>query len=117
MSAAPQIHVSIIVPTRNHSDMLIRLVRGLSATAAEFEDTLELIIVDNNSDEPTLLEFLDNLTNNPISENFTATQVLRYPHKFNYSAINNYAVSKASGRYVCFLNNDIEIINLSLIHI
>lgn len=31
--------------------------------------------------------------------------------KFNYSAINNYGVTYASGEYLLFLNNDTEVIN------
>ena len=39
-------------------------------------------------------------------------RVLRFEiNEFNFSAINNYAVSMSDGKYVLFLNNDIEIIN------
>jgi GT2 family glycosyltransferase len=37
--------------------------------------------------------------------------ILRYPHAFNYSAINNFAVKQTKGDYLCFLNNDVEVIS------
>lgn len=111
MSAATQIHTSIIVPTHNQATMLIRLVDGLEKTALRFGKPLELIIVDNNSDEPELLRFLDDLKQRGPSTAFSAVQVLAYPRKFNYSAINNMAVTKSQGKHLCFLNNDIEIID------
>ena len=36
-------------------------------------------------------------------------RVIRYEKPFNYSDINNQAVAQADGKYVLFLNNDIEI--------
>src|SRR5690606_27493805 len=38
-------------------------------------------------------------------------RVLRYHKPFNYSAINNMAVTHARGHIVGFINNDIEVIN------
>ena len=37
-------------------------------------------------------------------------RVVRWPHPFNYSAINNYAAGFATGKFLCLLNNDIEVI-------
>ncbi len=37
-------------------------------------------------------------------------RVLRYPHAFNYSAINNAAVRLARGEYLVLLNNDTAIL-------
>lgn len=110
MSAVSQIHTSIIIPTRNHAAMLKRLIDGLRETATKFNGTLELIIVDNNSDQPELLSFLKNLTTNQANDSFASIQVLPYPKKFNYSAINNLAAARSTGKNLCFLNNDIEII-------
>lgn len=110
MATVSHIHTSIIIPTRNHAAMLMRLVDGLRKTASVFNGALELIIVDNNSDEPELSHFLKDLITNQSNEPFASIQALPYPHKFNYSAINNFAVTKSAGKNLCFLNNDIEII-------
>ena len=37
--------------------------------------------------------------------------VVYWDREFNYSAINNFGVGKASGEYLVFLNNDVEIIS------
>jgi len=37
--------------------------------------------------------------------------VLQYDAPFNYSAINNYAVQRASGEFIALVNNDVEVIN------
>ncbi|WP_208123096.1 glycosyltransferase [Spirabiliibacterium mucosae] len=37
--------------------------------------------------------------------------MLKYPHPFNYSAINNFAIKKAKGKIIGLINNDIEVIN------
>lgn len=107
---AANIHTSIIIPTRNHAAMLQRLLVGLNETAQNFSGDLELIIVDNQSDESSALELLSALSKQS-SEPFANVQVIPYPKKFNYSAINNLAASKSNAEFLCFLNNDIEIID------
>jgi len=94
--------ISIIVPTRNRYDLLKTCLSGISAT--EYPNHVEIIIVDNNSDDPLTLSYLASL--NP-----DIYRILRYPGAFNFSAINNYAVAEATGQLLCFLNNDIEVIN------
>jgi GT2 family glycosyltransferase len=37
--------------------------------------------------------------------------ILQYPGVFNYSAICNFAAAKATGEYLCFQNNDTEVIS------
>jgi GT2 family glycosyltransferase len=37
--------------------------------------------------------------------------ILQYSSTFNYSAISNFAATKATGDYLCFLNNDTEVIS------
>jgi len=112
MPAPATIHTSIIVPTRNECAMLQQLVEGLIVTACVFTQPLELIVVDNKSDEPDSLEYLESLETIQASP-FASIQVLRYQHKFNFSAINNFAAKHSSGEFLCLLNNDVEIINSS----
>lgn len=90
--------VSIIVPTRNRVDLLRTCLDGVAA--ADYPD-VEIIVVDNDSDDQKTLAYLAAL--NP-----TRYQVLRHLGPFNYSAINNRAVEQARGHLICLLNNDIE---------
>lgn len=92
--------VSIVVPTRNRVDLLRTCLKGIAAT--DYPE-IEVIVVDNDSDDSETLEFLAGL--DPARH-----RVLRYAGGFNYSAINNRAVKEAKGRLLCLLNNDIEVI-------
>jgi len=112
MCAANNFHTSIIIPTRNHGQMLTRLINGLIKTAESFNQPLELIVVDNNSDERDTLDYLASMQLEPPTC-FANIQVLHYPDKFNFSAINNLAASKSRAQFLCFLNNDIEVIDSS----
>jgi len=71
---------------------------------------MELLIVDNNSHEPALSRFLEKLASGSPAP-FAAITVLQYPHKFNFSAINNLAARHSQGEFLCFMNNDVEIIH------
>jgi O-antigen biosynthesis protein len=92
--------VTVIVPTRNRVDLLRTCLEGVSAT--HYPD-VEVIVVDNDSDDPETLDFLARL--DPARH-----RVLHFAGAFNYSAINNHAVSEARGRLLCLLNNDIEVV-------
>lgn len=91
--------VTVIIPTRNRADLLKTCLAGIDRTDYP---TLDIIIVDNDSDEPESLAFLDALA--------ARIKVLRHPGPFNFSAMNNRAAQLGQGRLLCLLNNDIEMI-------
>lgn len=95
--------VSIIVPTRDQVALLKTCIHGLLDRTRY--PNLEIVIADNDSREPTALAFLAEVSDDP------RVRVVTWPHPFNYSAINNFAVKAARGAYLCFLNNDIEIVD------
>lgn len=90
--------VSVIVPTRNRVDLLRTCLDGVAATDYP---NVEVIVIDNDSDDPETLAYLSAL--DPARH-----RVLRHSGAFNYSAINNRAAQEAQGRLLCLLNNDIE---------
>jgi GT2 family glycosyltransferase len=92
--------VSVIIPTRNRAELVRKCLEGLNRT--DYPNP-EIIVVDNDSDEPEALAYFDQLRNEGIA-------VIRIEGDFNYSALNNAAVRTAHGEFLCFLNNDIEII-------
>ncbi len=94
--------VSIIVPTRNRVDLLRTCVEGVATT--DYPD-IELIVVDNDSDDPKTLDYLHALGGGMPG---LRVKILRHAGAFNYSAINNRAAQVAHGRLLCLLNNDIE---------
>jgi len=93
--------VTAIVPTRNNLILLRNCIEGLSR--ADYP-RLDVIVVDNESDDPETLAYLDRLK----GEGFL---VQKHSGPFNFSALNNAAVEHARGEYLCFLNNDIEMID------
>lgn len=96
--------VSIIVPTRDQLPMLQRCIETvLEKTAYQH---YEILIVDNDSKTPEALEWLDNME----AVGGEKVRVLRYPHPFNFSAMNNMAAAQARGDYLVLMNNDIAVL-------
>lgn len=94
--------VSIVIPTRDQMQILKTCLDSLFALTDY--PNFEVIVVDNQSVEPETLEYFRSLEPSRV-------RVIEFPHPFNYSAINNFAVSQAKGDFVCLLNNDIEVVH------
>jgi GT2 family glycosyltransferase len=94
--------VSVVVPTRDRLTLLRTCVEGVLRDTRY--EQLELIIVDNGSEEAQTLAYLRQLEMRP------RCRVLRDPSPFNFSALVNLGVRAARGDFVCLLNNDIEVI-------
>jgi len=95
--------VSIIIPTKDQIDYLKPCVDSL-LQKTEYPN-YEVIVIDNNTSEPQALEYLAMLESDR-----ERVRVLRYPHPYNYSAINNMAAREAKGDYLLLLNNDTIIV-------
>jgi len=95
--------VSVIIPTRDNVGLLETCVSSV------LEKTLypnyEVLIVDNESAEPATIDYLSRVSADP------RVRLLEYPGRFNFSAINNYAVAEAAGELLCLLNDDTEVID------
>jgi O-antigen biosynthesis protein len=95
--------VSIIIPTKDHVDILKRCVRSI-LYKTEYQN-FEIVIVDNQSTDDETFEYYASLEHNP------KIKILYYDKPFNFSAINNYAVTQVDSPYILFLNNDTEVIS------
>jgi len=95
--------VTIIIPIKNHVQYLKKCLKSI------YNNTnyrnFEIIIVNNASDDPDTLEYIN------FVQKKDKIRVIEYPHPFNYSAINNYAAQEARGEFLLFLNVDTEIIS------
>ena len=95
--------VSLIIPTRNFWSVLKPCLDSLKNTDWPSE-CLDIIVVDNGSDDPeTLKGLIEREQNGEI-------RVIRHDRPFNWSELNNIGAAHAKGSVLVFLNNDIEII-------
>ncbi|MGE3153732.1 MAG: glycosyltransferase [Nitrospiraceae bacterium] len=94
--------VSLIIPTKDKVELLRSCVDGILNRTNY--DKIEVIIVDNQSEETETLDYFAELQQAP------RVRILRYDGAYNFSAINNMAVHEASGVVVGLINNDIEVI-------
>ncbi|MCU1716483.1 glycosyltransferase [Pseudomonas sp. 5P_3.1_Bac2] len=102
---AAQPLVSIIIPTKDQLPMVQRCVESLLELTQY--PNYEVLIVDNNSETSQAQHWLQGI----VEMGEANLRVLRYPHPFNYSAINNMAAKEARGEYLVLLNNDTAIID------
>ncbi|HEY9889823.1 MAG TPA: glycosyltransferase family 2 protein, partial [Candidatus Obscuribacterales bacterium] len=102
--------VSIIIPTRDHGEVLDTCLESIF-TKTNYQN-FEIILIDNGSVEERALEVIKHWQ---VKE---PGRFKCYPLDipFNYSKINNFGVSKASGEYLLFLNNDTEVCNADWLH-
>ena len=94
--------ISIIIPTMDHIGELDNCVRSI------FEKTTypnyEILLIENNSKNPQTFQYY-----NKIRSSRVKIYNWRKPG-FNYSALINFGVRYATGKYIVTLNNDTEII-------
>jgi GT2 family glycosyltransferase len=90
--------ISIIIPTRDRLQLLRPCIESVEQRTTY--RNYEILIVDNQSQEPRLLAYLASLRH----------RVIRYNEPFNFARLNNRAVAEAQGEYVLLLNNDMEVI-------
>jgi GT2 family glycosyltransferase len=93
--------ITIIIPTRNGLHLLRPCVNSI--LAAPHAD-VEILIVDNGSDDPDVFKYFSRLTDAGLAK------VVRDESPFNFSELNNVAARQAAGDILCFLNNDTEVI-------
>lgn len=95
--------ISIVIPNKDHIDDLSKCVSSIREKSTW--QNWEIIIVENNSDDPATFAYYDQLTGAD-----QRVHVVTWDGIFNYSAICNYGASFARGEYILLLNNDTEVI-------
>jgi GT2 family glycosyltransferase len=99
VSRAPsRCSTTIVIPVRNRPALLRAcldsIAHAVSAASAE------VIVMDNDSSDPEMLDYLNQL------DRRSAT-VMRVPGPFNFAKLNNIAAKKARTDAICLLNNDV----------
>lgn len=94
--------ISVIIPFKDQVGLLNNLLHTFKLTSYS---NYEIVLVDNNSEEEATHNYLEKLSSNKN------IRILKYEKKFNFSKINNYAVSECDSEFILFLNNDVEIMH------
>lgn len=93
--------VSIIIPCKDNLEMLAPCIATILTHT--FYPNYEIILVDNGSTRQEMLDYQETL-NDPRIHRYS------WPHPYNWSALNNYAVHQGTGDYLCFLNDDTRVL-------
>jgi GT2 family glycosyltransferase len=94
-----RISTSVVIPVRNRPALLRDCLESIRPAVVSAK--AEIIIVDNDSSDPDMLDYLEELDGRHAL-------VLRVPGPFNFSQLNNIAAEKAHTDTLCLLNNDIK---------
>ncbi len=95
--------VSIIVPTRDRTELLASCLDGLLNRTNY--PAIEVLILDNDSTSSEAQEYFARIQKDK------RVRVIAAPGRFNYSDLNNRAAAQAHGEILLLLNNDIKVID------
>lgn len=99
-----EVLASIIIPTRDALDHLRPCVDSIYEKSTY--RNYEILVANNNSVEAKTFEWLEQM-----KERHSNFRVVDVPGSFNWSKVNNLAVSQARGEVFVFLNNDTRVIS------
>lgn len=99
--------VSIIIANKDHYEDLNRCISSILDKSTY--ENYELIVIENNSTNEDIKEYYREI------EKLPNVKVVTYEGDFNYSKINNYGASFATGEFILLLNNDTQVIALDWI--
>ncbi len=103
----PSMNLSVIIPSKDHSDILIKCLESIRMRYTPGSGkSLEIIIVDNGSSSAEGLKIEDYLSD------YTRDIPVKYLYvkmDFNYSKMCNIGAGEARGDCFLFLNDDIEL--------
>ncbi len=95
--------ISILIPNKDHAGDLRRCIESITDLSSY--DNYEIIVIENNSETDEIKDYYKTLEMHP------KVKVVTYEGDFNYSKINNFGATYASGEYLLLLNNDTQVIS------
>ncbi|MBQ9437445.1 MAG: glycosyltransferase family 2 protein, partial [Lachnospiraceae bacterium] len=98
--------ISILIPNKDHPKDIRRCVSSIVEKSSY--DNYEILILENNTINEETLAYYESLKGNDRIKIIDCKK-----EDFNYSAINNFGASQATGDYLLLLNNDTEVISLN----
>jgi GT2 family glycosyltransferase len=92
--------ISVVIPFKDKAEMTLACLRSLQ----EYGEPLkEILLISNNSSAGELSKVEE------AAAAYDNTRVLEHNVPFNFQAINNWAITKSTGKVAMMLNNDIEL--------
>lgn len=95
--------VSILIPNKDHAGDLGKCLESVIQKTTY--RNYEILILENNSQEPETFSYYEE-----VCRKYPQVKIIYWKDDFNYAAINNFGEKNASGEYLVFLNNDVELI-------
>jgi GT2 family glycosyltransferase len=95
----PDDSVVVIIPTRNQAERLKKCISSAQGTSRH--PNVRYLVIDNQSDDPALIEFLGSC------ERRGELAVERFDEPFNYARMHNRAIRNLACDFVLLLNNDV----------
>ena len=99
--------ISIVIANKDHAVDLKRCISSIYEKSTY--DNWEIIVVENNSTEDSIWAYYKELE----KDGKVRVVVYEAEGNFNYSAVNNFGASFATGEYILLLNNDTEVITVN----
>jgi len=96
--------VEIIIPTYNQKNVLFNCIESIKEKT-DYKN-YHIMVVNNDSDDPATIEYLDSIEKNGIRVEAISSE----GRGFSFSRINNQAVGLSDADYVLLLNNDTEVL-------
>ena len=111
--------ISIVIANKDHAEDLKRCISSIYEKSTY--DNWEIIVVENNSTEDSIWAYYKELTGKEVKGQANVlspdgkVRIVTYETtgSFNYSAVNNFGASFATGEYILLLNNDTEVITVN----
>jgi GT2 family glycosyltransferase len=93
---------TIIIPTKDNYALLRDCINSIVRNTRNVN--YEILIVDNGSEDPQTLALLSELASSGI-------EISKHPGAFNFSEMCNRAASTSEADFLCFLNDDTEVVS------
>lgn len=92
--------ISIIIVNWNTKDLLAACLRSIQNQSLDY--TYEIIVVDNGSEDGSQLI---------VRQEFPTVKLVENKLNLGFGKANNIGLQSSEGRYICFVNSDIEMID------
>jgi GT2 family glycosyltransferase len=101
-----QVVVSVVIVSWNARDYLVQCLASLSGEVCRYP--MEIIVVDNAS-----------LDGSPecVENQFPHVRLVRNATNLGFARANNIGVSHCRGRYLCFINSDVKVLQDCITHL